>query len=203
QSALLDGALLLGCAGLIVWIADRKKSQVLAIFAVGLAYYTSIITRVGYFTLYSNLVLTVATVWFLVRNRWAALSVGGLLASYAVYGFWRFFDGEAWHWASPAEGLWSGTLFLASYWVVFTSAVFFSRDESFAGQNRATFITLNNGGFFTMFLLTMLQGNQRGVLKFALIFGGVFLLLGEFAKKSFSREQLPPKFYLNLGPLFW
>ena len=47
--------MLLAWAGFMVWIADRKKSEVLALFAVGLAYYTSIITRVGSFTLYSNL----------------------------------------------------------------------------------------------------------------------------------------------------
>ena len=85
----------------MVWIADRKKSEVLALFAVGLAYYTSIITRVGYFTLYSNLVLTAAAVFFLVRNRWAALSLASLVATYAAYAFWRFFNGSEWHWASP------------------------------------------------------------------------------------------------------
>jgi len=115
QSAGLDGVLLLGCAGFMVWIADRKKSEVLALFAVGLAYYSSIITRVGSFTLYSNLVLTLAAVFFLVRNRWAMLTFGSAVASYAAYGFWRFFDGTAWHWASPAEGLWAGTYFLISY----------------------------------------------------------------------------------------
>ena len=36
------------------WIADRKKSEVLAAFALGLAYYSSIITNVGAFTLYST-----------------------------------------------------------------------------------------------------------------------------------------------------
>ena len=83
-SAGLDGALLLAWAGFMVWIADRKKSEVLALFAVGLAYYTSIITRVGYFTLYSNLVLTAAAVFFLVRNRWATLTFGSLVATYAA-----------------------------------------------------------------------------------------------------------------------
>ena len=54
RDAVLDGALLLAWAGFMVWIADRKKSEVLALFAVGLAYYTSVITRVGSFTLYST-----------------------------------------------------------------------------------------------------------------------------------------------------
>ena len=75
QDRTLDGLLLLAWAGFMTWVADRKKSEVLALFAVGLAYYTSIITRVGYFTLYSNLLLTVTAVFFLVRNRWVALSL--------------------------------------------------------------------------------------------------------------------------------
>jgi uncharacterized membrane protein len=54
SSALLDGALLLAWAGIIAWIADRRKSEVMALFAVGLAFYSSVITRVGDFTLYSN-----------------------------------------------------------------------------------------------------------------------------------------------------
>ena len=201
QSALWDGVLLLACAVFMVWIADRKQSEVLALFAIGLAYYTSIITRVGYFTLYSNLVLTIGAVCFLVRNRWAALSFGSLVATYAAYGFWRFFDGSSWHWASPEEGLWSGTYFLISYWVVFTSAVFLSRDQKFAGQNRATFLTLNNGAFFTMFLLTMLQVNQGGFWKFALIYGGVLLFLAEVARRLLATEPLAANAYLAQGLL--
>ena len=201
ESPLLDGLLLLVCAGFMVWIADRKKSEVLALFAVGLAYYTSIITRVGYFTLYSNLVLTIAAVCFLVRNRWAALSFGSLVATYAAYGFWRFFDGSAWHWASPAEGLWSGTYFLISYWVVFTCAVFLSRDQKVAGENRAAFLTLNNGAFFTMFLLTMMQVHQEGFWKFALIYGGSLLVLSELSRRVLGEEPLARDAYLTQGLL--
>jgi uncharacterized membrane protein len=201
QSPLVDGFLLFLCAGWMVWVADRKKSEVMALFAVALAYYTSIITRVGYFTLYSNLVLTVAAVCFLVRNRWAVLSFGSLMATYAAYGFWRFFDGSAWHWASPAEGLWSGTYFLIAYWIVFSSAVFLSKHEKFTGENRASFLTLNNGAFFTMFLLTMLQVRQGGFWKFALIYGGVLLILSELARRRLSTEPLSSNSYLTQGLL--
>ena len=60
----VDGALLLALAGVMVWIADLKQSEVMALFAVLLAYYTAIISHeVGLFTLYSNLVLTLAAVY--------------------------------------------------------------------------------------------------------------------------------------------
>ncbi len=201
RSASLDGALLLAWAGFMVWIADRKKSEVLALFAVGLAYYSSIITHVGLFTLYSNLLLTLAAVFFLVRNRWAALSFGSLVATYAAYAFWRFFDGSNWHWASPAEGLWTGTYFLISYWIVFTVAVFLSRDEKFAGQNRAGFATVNNGAFFAMFLLTMLQVREGGFWKFSLLYGTGLLVLAEVARRVLAAEPLAKNSYLTQGLL--
>ena len=200
-SPLLDGVLLLLCAGFMIWAAERKKSEVLAVFAVGLAYYTSIITRVGYFTLWSNLVLSSAAVLFLLRNRWAALSFGSLIATYAAYGFWRFFDGTNWHWASPAEGLWSGTAFLMMYWLVFTSAVFLSRDQKLAGQNRASFLTLNNGAFFTLFLLTMLQVQQGGFWKFCLIYGALLVGLAVLAGWRLAEEPLTANAYLTQGLL--
>ncbi len=201
QSAVVDGVLLLACAGFMIWAAERKKSEVLAFFAVGLAYYTSIITRVGNFTLWSNLVLSGAAVFFLVRNRWAALSFGSLLATYTAYGFWRFFDGSNWHWASPEEGLWSGACFLMLYWLVFTVAVFLSRDQKFAGQNRASFLTLNNGAFFTLFLLTMLQVQQGGFWRFSLIYGAVLLGLTLLAGRVLVDEPLAANAYLTQGLL--
>jgi uncharacterized membrane protein len=201
RSALLDGLLLLSCAGFMIWAAERKKSEVLALFALGLAYYTSIITRVGQFTLWSNLVLSSASVFFLVRNRWAALSLGSLAATYVAYGFWRFFDGSNWHWASPEEGLWSGACFLALYWLVFTSAVFLLRNEKFAGEHRASFLTINNGAFFTLFLLTMIQVRQGGFWKFAFIYGVVLLGLAGLAKRALRDEPLALNTYLTQGLL--
>ena len=202
ESALLDGCLLLAWAGFMIWIADRRKSEVLALFAVILAYYTSIITRqVGLFTLYSNLVLTITAVFFLVRHRWAVLSFASLVASYATYGFWRFLKGDEWRWPTPESGLWTGTLFLMSYWLVFTAAVFLSRDKKFSGENRATFATMNNGAFFTMFLLTMLQVHHAGFWKFSLIFGSVLLVLAEIARRALATEPLVKSFYLTQGLL--
>jgi len=201
QSTLLDGLLLLGCAGFMVWTADRWRSEILAIFGVGLAYYTCVMTRVGYFTLYSNLLLAVTAVIFLVRNRWVALSFGSLLATYAAYGFWRFFNGSIWHWASPSEGLWSGTCFLFSYWAVFTAGVFLSREEKFAGENRAAFLTLNNGAMFAMFVLTMLQVSTGDFWKFCLAYGAVLLALAEAAKRLLANEPPAKNFYVTQGLL--
>ena len=198
-----DGVLLLAWAGFMVWVADRKKSEVLALFAVGLGYYTSIITHVGLFTLYSNLVLTLAAVVFLVRNRWAALSLASLFATYGAYVGWRFFyvnNGE-WHWPAPEDQLWTGTYFLMCYWAMFTSAVFFSKHEKLAGPNRAAFLTLNNGAFFTLFLLTMIQTHTGRLWEFALIYGSVLLVLSELARHFLSAEPAAKNAYMTQGLL--
>jgi uncharacterized membrane protein len=202
ESAGWDGTLLLAWAGFMVWVADRKKSEVLAVFAVLLAYYTAIISHeVGLFTLYSNLVLTVAAVFFLVRNRWAAISFASLVATYAAYAFWRFLHGSQWRWAMPEEGLWTGTYFLIGYWVVFSAAVFLSKGEKLAHENRAGFLTFNNGAFFTMFLLTMWQVHQGGFWKFALIYGAVLLALAELSRRVLAAEPLAASSYLTQGLL--
>jgi len=202
QSAMLDGVLLLAWAGFIAWIADRRKSEVLALFAVGLAYYSGLISHeVGAFTLYSNLVLTVVAVFFLVRNRWAWLSFASLLATYAAYAFWRFYHGGEWRLTTPEEGLWHGAYFLMCYWAVFTAAVFLSKHEKLVGSNRAGFITMNNGAFFTLFLLTMLQVHHGGFWKFTLAYGTVLLALVEVSRRLLPSEPLAKNSYLTQGLL--
>ena len=200
-SPVVDGSLLLVWAGVIAWIADRRKSEVMALFAVGLAFYSSVITSVGDFTLYSNLVLTVAAVVFLLRNRWANLSFAGLVTSYAGYAFWRFFHNGGWRWATPDEGLNFGAMFLATYWLLFTVATFLSLGEKLSGKTRAAFVTLNNGAFFGLFILTMLQVHAGGFWKFSLAYGATLLALGALARKKLPDEALTQSAYLTQGLL--
>ncbi|HWF19502.1 MAG TPA: DUF2339 domain-containing protein, partial [Verrucomicrobiae bacterium] len=204
HNAVLDGALLLGWAGFIIWLADRKKSEVLALFAVLLAYYTSVITHAGLFTLFSNLVLTVAAVFFLVRNRWATLSFASLVCTYVSYAFWRFafgFHAGEWHWTTPLEGLWMGNYFLMGYWLLFSAAVFLSKHETFNGERRASFLSLNNAAFFSLFLLTMLQVHQGGFWKFSLIYGAVLIGLSALAWRMLAKDRLSVNAYLTQGLL--
>lgn len=200
SSAWLDGALLLGWAGYIAWIADRRKSELLALFATGLAYYTSVITPVGGFTLYSNLVLTITAVIFLVRNRWAGLSWASLVATYAAYAWWRFYHGgEGWRWATADEGLGFGASFLFSYWLVFTVAAFLSKHENIAGIRRASFITINNGALFSLFVLTMLQVDTERFWQFSLGYGSALLVLAELARRFLPGEMVTKNTYLTQG----
>src|ERR1043165_7668276 len=151
HSALLDGVLLLGWLSYIVWLADKKKSELLAVFAIGLAYYTALITNVGNFTLISNLLLATAAVYFLIRNRWIALSFLSIGASYGSYFYWRYYAG------STGIEEFAGRLSLCGYWTIFTAAVFLSRHAEFQGPRRAGFLSFNNAAAFMLLTYSFLH----------------------------------------------
>ncbi|TAK93019.1 MAG: DUF2339 domain-containing protein, partial [Verrucomicrobia bacterium] len=138
--------------------------------------------------------------FFLVRNRWAGLTFASLVATYASYAYWRFFHGaEGWRWATPEEGLWFGACFLISYWLLFTAAVFLSKHEKFTRELRPTFLTFNNGAFFTLFLLTMIEVHHGGFWKFSLIYGSTLLALAGLSKRLLTGESLSKNAYLTQG----
>lgn len=173
ESPLLGGGLLLALTGGIVWFADRKRSETLAVIAILLSYYTSAINPIGTFTLFSAFLLTAAAVYFVIRHGWVKLTGAALFATYASYGYWRFVHGEA---TAP---VWISPAFLAGYWVLFTTAVFAVRTTPTLG--RATFATLNNAAFFTYASLSLLIHQPANYWAYAVGFGVVLIGLGVLA----------------------
>ena len=200
-SAGLDGVLLLGWAGFIVWLADRKKSETLALFALGLGFYTAVVTRVGTFTLASNLVLTLATVFFLVRNRWAHLTLAGLVASYGGFAFWRFFHEGQWLLGAPREHLGLALAFLAGYWLCFTAATFLAEGDILADKRRAAFLSANNGAFFALAVLSMATHRGGKLWLFCAGFGAVLLGLAALARLRLPLEPSVRAAYVTQGLL--
>lgn len=170
ESPVLGGTLLLALGGGIVWFANRKRSEPVALLAVLLSYYTSAINPVGTFTLFSSFILACVAVYFVWRNGWAKLSSAALFATYASYGYWRFVQGGA---LTP---VWTGALFLAGYWALFTSAVFTTRSLPVAV--RATFATLNNGAFFTYASISVALNSPEQYWAFSVAVGCVLFALG-------------------------
>ena len=136
---------------------------------------------------------------FLVRNRWATLSFASLVTSYAGYAFWRFLHTDGWRWAVPDENLGLGAGFLTCYWLTFTAATFLSRSPDLSGGRRATFLTLNNGAFFGLFILTMLEVHSGGFWKFSLGCGGVLLVLAGLTRQFLPDEPIAKNSYLTQG----
>jgi len=194
-SAVLDGVLLLIWTGFIVWMADRKKSEVLAVFAIGLAYYTALITNVGSFTLLSNLLLAAAAVFFLIRNRWVNLSFMSLLASYGSYFYWRYYAG------APGIDDQSARLALGGYWTIFTAAVFLTRHPDFQGVRRASFLSFNNGAAFALLAFSFFHEHSRNLWQLSLYSGALFMALALAARRFLAEDDFSRRAYLAQGIL--
>jgi hypothetical protein len=198
ESAFVGGLLLLALAAAIVWLADRKRSEPLAVLAILLSYYTSAINEIGAFTLFSSLVLTAAAVFFLLRHGWVIVSFLSLAGTYGSYSFWRFhasLEPSTDVTSDSGFGLW----FLCGYWVLFTCAVFLGPNERLPVTRRTPFLTLNNAAFF---VLAALHVSDRWPGKFWLLstsFGAVLLGLAAVASRRRSEDKSMDGAYLAQG----
>ena len=121
SSPLLGGFLLLGWSAWVLYLAEKRKSELLSIFAIALAYFSSVITPVGEFTMVANLILAATAVIFLLRNSWTGLSYLCLVGTYA--GYLRqivVYDGNL---ADPfgffhPDSFWPGATYLAGAWII-------------------------------------------------------------------------------------
>lgn len=201
-SAVADGLLLFGWAGFIVWLADRRRSEVLALFAIGMSYYTSAVSQLGVFTLVSNLILTTASVVFLVRHCWAVLSFASLVATYLGYAFWRFNHNLDWITGPGGEQLWLGVACLAGCWLALTVGAFTRRTPGLDATTRATMLVLNNAFFYGCAALTFVQFHRDSFWWVSLAFGGVCTALSGLADRKLNDEPVVRQWLLGQGVLF-
>ncbi len=193
KSPIIAGELLAAWAIFIIWFATRKKSEVIALFAVAGAYYSSYIPlnhdptkQEVIFIFASNAALALTTLFFLIRNRWANLSFMAAITSYGGFAYWRFGH------AVGALDFWQDTAFLGVFWIIFTVAGFLSRNDQLSAAKRATFVNLNNGAFFALMTILMLQVHEYrdDYWLLPLIFSGITLALYFAAKRLLRAEEL-------------
>jgi len=156
HSPIVAGFLLLLWSVYVFFIAEKKKSQTLSLFAITLAYISSAINPVGEFTMAADLLLATTAVIFLLRNGWAALSYFSLLGTYLVLLRRLVVDenGELVLDTSRTLSFWPHATYLIGAWFIFTGAVLLSTASGFRGGKRFAFLTLNNGGLAGLLALT-------------------------------------------------
>ena len=188
RDPLLDGTLLLAWTGFLVWLADRRGSEVLATFAILLAYYTSAINEKAAFTLFSNLSLAVAAVFLLRRHLWRVFPFASVAATYGSYWFWSFFQalvrrriegaGPS-HALAGTGGMWIEGGFLLIYWMLFTATAFVPGATGWPARRRAWFVSVNNLAFFSLTTWLLLGEFPGSFWKWSLGFGAVLCVLSE------------------------
>ena len=189
--------LLFAWGGFIVWFADRLRSEAIALFATGASYYATYVPLIHtggvshWVILFSNLVLAVGAVVFMLRNRWLKMPVLSLSASYAGFLLWRMRVDE------PSLAI--AVSFAVSLWVVYTAAVFLSRSGAFSDRQRAAFLTANNAAVFGLLTADVLKYHKSEFWLLPILVG-VTLLGCAFAGARWLEDQsLSRKSYLTQG----
>ncbi len=113
-SPALASLLLAVIALAVVWTAIRWESPLLASAAFALAFYTSIISGVTWFSLASNIILALAAMALQLRRGWSFLSFVALIGTYGSYLYWSIRHGETVEADAPSFGI------LTTYWLLFT-----------------------------------------------------------------------------------
>lgn len=180
ESPVVGGMLLLGFAGTMIWFADRRRSEMVALLAVLLSYYTSAINAIGGFSLFSNLLLTAVALYFLLKRQWTKITVASLIGTYGSYVFWRM--------GHPTGGLEIGMGFLGCYWVFFTAAALLATAVAFRPADRIAFLTINNGVFFLIGAQQILHAAPQAFWMFSAGYGAVLLTASLIARRL-SRDE--------------
>ncbi len=193
SSQFVAGALLLGWATFMVWLANRRGSELLATFAILLAFYTSAVNGISSFTLVANLFLAGGAVFLLRQQLWQIFPFVSLLATFGSYGFWRFshayIEGSALTGDTPprtaltSAGFWVESGFLLLYWLLFTWTVFTADERVLPRWRRAGFVTVNNTAFFLLVTWLQYTAYPGTFWKWSLGFGVVLLALAETSRR--------------------
>jgi len=197
HSATMALSLLFVWGGFMVWFADRVKSQTIALFATGASFYATYVplihaeTMSSWVILFSNMILAVASVVFMLRNRWLKMPVLSMVGAYTGFTLWRL---------RVDEPMVSVALFFGlSLWAVYTAAVFLSRDDSFTDQVRSVFLTANNAAMFVLLSRDVLALEEPRFWVLALSVGAALLICAAGATRVFGRQSLASRSYLTQG----
>jgi hypothetical protein len=185
RSPLIAGFLLLLWSIYVFLLAERKKSQILALFAVTLAYVSTAINPVGSFTMAADLILAATAVVFLLRNGWAAVPTFSLIGTYLALLRRLVVDenGELVLDTSRTLPFWPHAIYLIGAWLIFTTAVILATAPTFRGGKRLALLSMNNGALAGLLALTAyIAGYSDGVIGWTLLDAGfVFLVTSRFA----------------------
>lgn len=138
ESTVLAGLLLTLWAGVMLAYAVWKRSRVVAVMAIGLAFYGTVVNPAGWLSLFSALLLSCAGLWLMLRFKWMAIGIGTMAAAYVSHAFWL---GGGY---PQAVGDTVRFTYLACYWVLFTAALAVPQAQKIPVRIQRVFCAVNN-----------------------------------------------------------
>jgi hypothetical protein len=205
HTPLVGGLLLLVWSAGVLVLAERRKSELLSIFAISLAYFSSAITPVGGFTMVADLLLAATAVVFLVRNSWTGLSYLCLIGTYL--GFIRqIVPGEP---DMPFNfnfvqhlAFWPSATYLTGAWLIFTAGIFLAKAPDFNGGKRMAFLCLNNGAWAGLLVVASRLSGYGHVGGMLCLVGGLLIGAWFLALRTRADEHDVAEAYLMQGLAF-
>ncbi len=189
RSAPLDLLFLLIVAAGAIRHAMTYRSQAITMLAFLLAFLTTGISEVTYFTFISSVILVGSLVAISARMRWHALVPYGMAGSYITHvaAIQRHvvFDPAAAGWGSPTLTMfWLHASFLALYWLGYSVGVLAFDEREEARRNTLVTTTLVNGVAFALLLMPRVAAAYPGQSYVALAaIGSLYLALSAIAAK--------------------
>jgi uncharacterized membrane protein len=190
RSPVLGAIALVVWVAWILWYADRCGSPGIATLAIILGLFTSALSEARAFAVFSNLLLAAASVWLSWRHGWRLTSFLALLVVYLGYAFWRLQAYQIFGWGSVSNEapVPVRTLFVLSYWIVFTAAVFLPGGQGPRGAARAWMLSLNNGAALGLLTMELVWPGDLAFWKLCLA-GGLVLAACTWAARRVAPEE--------------
>ena len=182
----LDAGLILLLWSLyVLCVADRRKSEPLALFAITLAYVGTALNSVTAFSLLADIILATSSAVFLIRSGWVALPTFALIGTYLAMLRRLVIDenGDLVLDTSRTLPFWPHAIYLSTAWFIFTLAIIITAVPTFRGLKRFVFLSLNNAALaFLLALTAYIAGYGASAIGWTLLDTGfVFLIASRFA----------------------
>ena len=157
HSPVLAGILLTLWAGIMLSFAAWKKSSIVAVMAIGLAFYGTIVNPSGWLSLFSALLLSSSGIWLMLRFNWVKLGIATMAAAYLSHAFWL----GGWYPQQTSELV--RVAYLASYWLLFTVALLLPQAKELPVKLQRFFCTMNNAAAWSLavFLIPQFSPHQH------------------------------------------
>jgi len=149
ESPVTGALVLLLAAAVMLAVAVGRRVPAVAVLAILLASYATMLQPLGTLAAFSNLLLAAVAVGLMAWRGWTAPGVAGMAGSYASFGLWQGLG------AAGGEATVASLWFLTATWAVFavpSLPVLAGRIAvRFGERGRAWFAAVNNGAWFALF----------------------------------------------------
>jgi len=142
-SPVIAGVFLTLWAGVMLSYAVWKQSRIVAVTAIGLAFYGTVINPAGGLSLFSSLLLSAAGMWLLLKFRWVGIGLSTVIAAYVAHAFWLGYYPQP-----VTESL--RLSYLACYWLMFTAALAVPQARELELRVQRSICAINNTAAWTL-----------------------------------------------------